>query len=193
MSQQSYCGHTHQRNQNWKRHMYFGINFSTVYNSQHKEATWKSIGRNKTAVVHIHNVILLSHWKECIWISSNEVDETGACYTEWSKSERKPPIQYSSVQLLSWVRLFATSWTAALQASLPITNSRGPPKPVSIDAISDAIQPSHPLSSPSPPAPNPSQHQGLFKWVSSLHQVAKVLEFQLQHQSFQWTPRTDLL
>ena len=52
---------------------------------------------------------------------------------------------------------------------------------------------SHPLSSPSPPAPNPSQHQGLFKWVSSLHQVAKVLEFQLQHQSFQWTPRTDLL
>ena len=58
--------------------------------------------------------------------------------------------------------------------------------------IGDAIQPSHPLSSPSPPAPNPSQHQGLFQWVSSSHQVAKVLEFQLQHQSFQWTPRTDL-
>ena len=57
----------------------------------------------------------------------------------------------------------------------------------------DAIQPSHPLLSPSPPALNLSQHQGLFKWVSSLHQVAKVLEFQLQHQSFQWTPRTDLL
>ena len=59
--------------------------------------------------------------------------------------------------------------------------------------VSDAIQPSHPLSSPSPPALNLSQHQGLFKWVSSSHQVAKVLEFQLQHQSFQWTPRTDLL
>ena len=59
--------------------------------------------------------------------------------------------------------------------------------------VGDAIQPSHPLSSPSPPAPNPSQHQGLFQWVSSSHQVAKVLEFQLQHQSFQWTPRTDLL
>ena len=41
--------------------------------------------------------------------------------------------------------------------------------------------------------PNPSQHQGLFRWVSSSHQVAKVLEFQLQHQSFQWTPRTYLL
>ena len=59
--------------------------------------------------------------------------------------------------------------------------------------VSDVIQPSHPLSSPSPPALNLSQHQGLFKWVSSSHQVAKVLEFQLQHQSFQWTSRTDLL
>ena len=59
--------------------------------------------------------------------------------------------------------------------------------------LGDVIQPSHPLSSPSPPALNLSQHQGLFKWVSSLHQVAKVLEFQLQPQSFQWTPRTDLL
>ena len=58
--------------------------------------------------------------------------------------------------------------------------------------VSDAIQPSHPLSSPSPPAPNPSQHQSLFQWVNSSHEVAKVLEFQLQHQSFQWTPRTDL-
>ena len=59
--------------------------------------------------------------------------------------------------------------------------------------VSDAIQSSHPLSSPSPLAFNLSQHQGLFKWVSSLHQVAKVLEFQLQHQSFQWTFRTDFL
>ena len=49
--------------------------------------------------------------------------------------------------------------------------------------VGDAIQPSHHLSSPSPPARNLSQHQGLFKWVSSLYQVAKVLEFQLQHQS----------
>ena len=49
--------------------------------------------------------------------------------------------------------------------------------------VSDTIQPSHPLSSPSPPALNLSQHQGLFQWVSSSHQVAKVLEFQLQHQT----------
>ena len=62
-----------------------------------------------------------------------------------------------------------------------------------VNWVSDAIQPSHPLSSPSPPDPDPSQHQSLFQWVNSSHEVAKVLEFQLQHHSFQWTPRTDLL
>ena len=61
-----------------------------------------------------------------------------------------------------------------------------------VHRVGDAIQPSHPLSSPFPSAPNPSQHQGLFQWVKFLHQMAKVLEFQLQHQSFQRTPRTDL-
>ena len=62
-----------------------------------------------------------------------------------------------------------------------------------VHRVGDAIQPSHPLLSPSPPHLNLSQYQGLFQWVSYSHQVAKVLEFQLQHQSFQWTPRTDLL
>ena len=61
-----------------------------------------------------------------------------------------------------------------------------------VHRVSDAIQPSHPLSSPSPSALNLSQHWGLFQWLSSSHQVAKVLEFQLQYQSFQWTPRTEL-
>ena len=59
--------------------------------------------------------------------------------------------------------------------------------------VGDAIQLFHPLSSPSPPAFYLSQHQGLFKWVSSSHQVAKILELQLQHQSFQWIFRTDFL
>ena len=59
--------------------------------------------------------------------------------------------------------------------------------------VGDATQPSHPLSSPFPSTFNLSQHQGLFKWVSFLHQVTKVLEFQLQHQSFQWIFRTDFL
>ena len=62
-----------------------------------------------------------------------------------------------------------------------------------VHRISDAIQPSHPLSSPSPPAPNPSQHQSLLQSVNSSHEVAKVLEFQLQHHSLQRNPRADLL
>ena len=64
---------------------------------------------------------------------------------------------------------------------------------IHVHRIGDAIQPSHPLSSPSPPAFNLSHHQGLFQWVSSSHQVAKVLEFQLLYQSFQWIFRTDFL
>ena len=62
-----------------------------------------------------------------------------------------------------------------------------------IHRVGDVIQPSHPLSFPSPPAFNLSQHQGLLQLASSSHQVAKVLELQLQHQSFQWIFRTDFL
>ena len=94
-----------------------------------------------------------------------------------------------AVQSLSRVWLFATPWITAHQASLSITNSWSSPRLTS----TESVMPSHPLSTPSPPAPNPSQHQSLFQWVNSSHEVAKVLEFQLQHQSFQWTPRTDLL
>ena len=100
--------------------------------------------------------------------------------------------QFSSVQLLSCVWLFVTPWIAARQASLSITNSRSLLKHMSIESVMSS-KPSHPLSSPSPPSPNPSQHQGLFQWFSSSHQVAKVLEFQLHHQFFQWTFRTDFL
>ena len=100
--------------------------------------------------------------------------------------------QFSSVQLLNRVWLFVTLWTAARQASLSITNSQSPPKPMSIESVmpSNQLILCRPLL---PAAFNLSQHQGLFKWVSSLHQVAKVLEFQLQHQSFQWIFRTDFL
>ena len=79
------------------------------------------------------------------------------------------------------------TWIAAVHHQLPeFTQTHA-------HQVGGAIQPSHPLSSPSPPAPNPSQHQGPFQWVNSSHEVAKVFEFQLQHQSFQWTPRTDFL
>ena len=75
----------------------------------------------------------------------------------------------SSVQSLSRVRLFVTPWIAAIPE---FTQTH-------VHQVRDAIQPSHPWSSPSPPAPNPSQHQSLFQWVNSSHEVAKVLEFRL--------------
>ena len=78
-------------------------------------------------------------------------------------------------------------------ARLPCTSLSLEFVQIQVHWVSDAIQPSHPLSSPSPPAFNLSQHQGLFKWVSCSHQVAKVLELQLYHQSFQWIFRTDCL
>ena len=77
--------------------------------------------------------------------------------------------------------------------SLPIHHQLPEFTQTHVHWVGDAIQPSHPLSSPFPPAFNLPWHQGLFKWVSSSHQVAKVLEFQLQHQSFQWIFRTDFL
>ena len=103
---------------------------------------------------------------------------------------REVEMRFSSVQALSRVQLFATPWSAAHQASL-VHHQLLECTQTHVHWVSDAIQPSHPLLSPSPPAFNLSQHQDLFKWVRSSHQVAKVLEF--QHQSFQWTSRTDLL
>ena len=88
-----------------------------------------------------------------------------------------PYIPLSSVQSLSRVRLFAISWIAACQASLSITNSKS--TQTHVHQVGDAIQPSHPLLSPSPPAPNSSQHQGLFKWVNSSMRQPKYWSFSL--------------
>ena len=77
--------------------------------------------------------------------------------------------------------------------SLPVHNQLSEFTQIHLHWVGDAIQPSHPLSTLSPPTFNLSQHQGLFQWVSSSHQVAKVLEFQLQHHSYQWIFRTDFI
>ena len=100
-----------------------------------------------------------------------------------------------SVQFSSVAQSCPTPWNPMNRSSpgLPVHHQLPEFTQTHAHWVGDTIQPSHPLSSPSPPAPNPFQHQGLFQWVSSFLQVAKVLEFQLQHQSFQWTPRTDLL
>ena len=99
---------------------------------------------------------------------------------------------FISVQSLSSVQCFVTPMNHNT-SGLPVHHQLPEFTQTHVHRVGDAIQPSHPLSSPSPPASSPSQHQSLFQWVNSSHEVAKVLEFQLQHQSFQRTPRTDLL
>ena len=98
------------------------------------------------------------------------------------------------VQFSSVAQSCPTLWDPVNRSTpdLPVYHQLPESTQTHVHRVGDAIQPSYSLSSPSPPDLNHSQHQGLFKWVSSSHQVAKVLEFQLQHQSFQRTPRTPL-
>ena len=131
---------------------------------------------------------------------------TGSTICEWKTDvfsfEINQSVRIQPLTLSLWVYKFSSVAQSCLTLCDPMNRSM-PSLPVHHKLpeftqthahwVSDAIQPSHPLSSPFHPAPNPSQHQGLFQWVNSLHEVAKVLESQLQRQSFQWTPRTYLL
>ena len=103
--------------------------------------------------------------------------------------------EFSSVQFSSAAQLCLTLCNPmdCSTPGFPVHHQLQELSQIHVHQVSDAIQPSHPLSSPSPPAFNLSQHHGLFQWVSSSHQVAEVLEFQLQHQSFQRIFRVDFL
>ena len=99
-------------------------------------------------------------------------------------------LQFSSVAQLCPTLCNPVNWSTP---GLPVHHQLPEFTQTHVRRVSDAIQPSHSLSSPSPPVHNPSHNQSLFQWVNSLHEVAKVLEFQLQHHSFQRNPRADLL
>ena len=117
----------------------------------------------------------------------------------WGRSGNFQELGHCPLSLFSLVQLSCSSCLTLCDPmnhstpGLPVHHQLPEFTQTHVHWVGDAIQPSHPLLSPSPPAPNTSQHQGLFQWVNSSHQVARVLEFQLQHQSFQWTPRTDVL
>ena len=117
----------------------------------------------------------------CAWLLANPWTVACQGILDW--------VAFSFSSQFSTVTLPRPTLCDAMDCSmpgLPIHHQLPESTQTHVHRVGDAIQPSHPLSSPSPPVFNLSQHQGLFKWVSSLHQVAKVLEFQLQHQSFQW-------
>ena len=127
-------------------------------------------------------VKLLSHvWLfSTAWTVAHQAPpSTGFSRQEyWSGVPSPFPIVIGSVQFSHSV-MSDSLWPHELQHTRPPCPLPTPGVQTHIHWVSDAIQPSHPLSSPSPPAPNPSQHQSLFQWINSSHQVAKVLEFQL--------------
>ena len=123
-------------------------------------------------------------WVSCI---------VGRFFTDWAMREATSPKKIHQFSSVSQSCPTLCDTVNCSMTGLPVHHQLPEFTQTHVHWVGDAIQPSHPLSFPSHPAFNLSQHQGHFKWVSSLHQVAKVLEFQLQHQSFQWTPRTNLL
>ena len=157
------------------------------------EATYMSSDRwmeNRSGIYTI-----LNHKQEWNTSIRSNMDGPRDDHIKWSKRKTYIIWYHLSVQFSSVTQSCPTicelmNWSTP---GLPVHHQLLGSTPTHAYWVSDAIQLSHPLPSPSPPALNLSQHQGLFKWVSSLHEVAKVLEFQLQHQSFQWTPRIDLL
>ena len=123
---------------------------------------------------------------------SNQIFLRFTCSTPSTLIHTWGSVQFNSVQSLSCARLFATQWTAPRQASLSITISQSLLKLMSIKSV----MPSNHLLLCRPCLLRPSilpNKSVLFQWVSSSHKMAKVLEFQLQHQSFQWIFRTDYL
>ena len=121
-------------------------------------------------------------------------DQTGSFPLIEDSLASEPPGMLS-VQLISVAQSCPTLCNPMYWSipGLPVHHQLPEPAQTHVCWVSGAIQPSHPLLSPSPPVFNLSQHQGVFKWVTSLHQVPKILEFQLQHQSSQWIFRTDFL
>ena len=145
---------------------------------------------------HIYNRILFSSERTDIIAIC---DNTGAHWGHylWNKvRQRRTNIKWSpiSVQFSSVSQSCPTLCDPMNRSTpgLPVHHQLPEFTQTHAHWVSDAIQPSHPLP-PSPPASRPSQHQSLFQWVNSSHEVAKVLELQLQHHSFQRNPRVDLL
>ena len=153
-----------------------------------------ALGRQKTSEKHLlkvtdtkNNVGNLKYWekgtKRLLNVSTDMMGE-----------DRKTSLRGSGSVQFSCSVMSISLWPYGPQHTrLPVHHQLPDFTQTHVQRVGDAIQPSHSLLSPSPPSFNLSQNQGLFQRVSSSHQVAKVLEFQLQHQSFQWIFRTGFL
>ena len=175
----------------------------TISKVKRQPSEWEKIKANETT-----NKGLISNiYKQLIQLNTRKINNP---IKKWGKDLNryfsKEDIQMANKHMKRCSTLLIIQFSSVAQSYPTLCNPMNcstPGLPVHhqlpeftqtyVHRVGGAIQPSHPLSSLSPPAPNPSQHQSLFQWVSSSHQVAKVLEFQLQYHSFQRNPRTDFL
>ena len=153
---------------------------------------------SKQIVVYTYNALLFSLKMERNLITRYHIDKPWGYYAKWNKLVTKR-------QIAVWFHFYCCScWIAKLYLTLrdpmdcstsgfPVLHHLLEFAQTHVHWVSDAVQSSHLLSFPSPPTLNLSQHQELFEWVGSLHQVANVLALQLQHQSFQWIFKVDFL
>ena len=137
---------------------------------------------------HVHTFSSAPSWSEYVWVHAQDQSlHSWALFALPGTSLPNHSVQFGSVAQPCPTLCDPINRSTP---ALPVHHQLLEPIQTHIHWDSDAIQPSHPLSSPFPPTFNLSQDQGLLKWVSSSHQVTKVLEFKLQ-QSFQWVFRTD--
>ena len=156
------------------------INFFSVIQSSVNKIWNAGFPSAQQTMVKTRNTLAWEHTGKHTTPSPGQVD--GPRQERW----------WTNTEMLKGVQLSSVTQSCLTLCDPMNRSTSGPPvhhqhpefTPTHAHRVGDALQPSHPLSSPSPPAPNPSQHQGLFQWVNSSNQVAKVLEFQLQHQSF---------
>ena len=188
-------------------HSYLSWAFLVCHRTRHETMDWFQIGKG------VHWGCILSPWLTVTMVVTS-VQSTSCEISGWikhklesrlpgeisvtsdmqmipplmaeSKKELKSLLMKVKVQFSLVTQLYPTLWDPmdCSTPGFPVHHQLLELTQTHIHQVGDAIQPSHPLSSPFPPAPNPSQHQSLFQWVSSSHQVAKGLEFQLQPQSF---------
>ena len=173
--------------QPWRIHLQFKRQRRQIFDFQARMIPWRRKGQH-IPVFFLDNPMDTGARWATIHNFKKESDRT-----KLKQQFYKRVLQSNSVHSLSHVGLFSTPWITAHQSSLPMANSWSLLKLMSIESVMLSNHLILCRESPSLPALNHSQHHGLFQWVSSSHQVAKILEFQLQHQSLQWTPRIDLL
>ena len=137
---------------------------------------WGQLNESNINYQVIKNILKKKKCKKAKWLPEETLQIAEKRREEKGKGEKERSVQFSSVAQSCPTRCDPMNRS---MPGLPVHHQLPEYTQTHVHWVSDAVQPSHPLSSPSPPALNPSQHHSLFQWVNCSHEVAKVLEFQL--------------